>query len=103
MRNAVALIEPRKPRHSDTVSKTVGNLNRSGRQKGVANRTTATVKAALMEAFDARGGVAALLAWAEKDETEFYKLWGRLLPRELTGSNGGPITLEALVAASRHV
>ena len=91
-------------RKSDRVRKTVGNLNRSGRKRGVPNKTTASVKAALAHVFDERGGVAALLAWADEDPTAFYKLWGRMLPTEqhVSGADGGPLTLEALVAASRQ-
>ena len=51
-----------------------------GRQKGTPNKIGANVKAALEEAFVKRGGVPALLAWAEKEPTEFYRLWGKLLP-----------------------
>lgn len=62
-----------------------------GRKKGSLNKTTASVKAALSEAFDKRGGVPALLTWAKDNETEFYRLWSKMIPVEVTGENGGPI------------
>lgn len=64
-----------------------------GRKKGVPNKATASVKAALLEAFEKKGGVPALLKWAKDNETEFYKLWGRLAPTEVSGPDGGPIPL----------
>lgn len=59
-----------------------GNAGK-GRKKGVPNKATASVKAALVEAFEKRGGVPALLAWANTEPTEFYKLWVRMLPQDV--------------------
>lgn len=74
---------------SDKLSKSVGGkLNRLGRKKGSVNKTTAAVKDALTKAFDGRGGVRALTAWADENPTEFYKLWAKLLPTEVTGKDG---------------
>jgi hypothetical protein len=56
---------------------------RGGRVKGTPNKTTATVKEALIQAFEQRGGVPSLILWAEDNPTEFYKLWGRMLPQEV--------------------
>jgi hypothetical protein len=62
-----------------------------GRPKGSVNKTTASVKAALTEAFDQNGGVPSLLAWAKDQPTEFYKLWARMLPTEVSGPDGAPL------------
>lgn len=62
-----------------------------GRPKGAVNKTTASVKAALQAVYAARGGDAALQAWAGENQTEFYKLWGRMLPQEVGGIDGGPV------------
>jgi hypothetical protein len=67
-----------------------GNAGK-GRKKGAVNKTTASVKAALCEAFDKRGGVPALLNWAKDEPTEFYKLWAKMLPTEVTGPDGTPV------------
>ena len=67
-----------------------------GRAKGTPNKTTASVKAALVEAFDKMGGVPSLVRWAKQNETEFYKLWTKMLPTEVSGPNGGPIQMERL-------
>lgn len=57
------------------------------------NKSTASVKAALSEAFDKRGGVPSLLAWAEAEPTEFYRLWSKMIPAEveMSGKGGGPL------------
>jgi hypothetical protein len=69
-----------------------------GRRKGTPNKATASVKAAFVEAFDELGGVAALVRWAKKNPTEFYKLCGRLLPQQFkaehSGPGGGPIPVK---------
>jgi hypothetical protein len=58
---------------------------------------TASVKAALVAAFEELGGVAALVEWGRKKPTEFYALWAKLLPAELkvTG-DGGFLTLNVI-------
>lgn len=65
-----------------------------GRQKGVPNKSTAATKAALQEAFEKIGSVPALAAWALQNQTEFYKLWVKLLPQELTGEDGNAIDVK---------
>jgi hypothetical protein len=67
-----------------------GNAGK-GRPKGSKNKTTLKVKEALNAVYDKRGGDGALQRWADENPTEFYKLWGRQLPQELTGADGGPI------------
>lgn len=62
-----------------------------GRRKGSTNKTTASAKEALTLAFVGVGGVPDLIEWAKANRTEFYKLWGKLLPHEVTGPNGGAI------------
>ena len=70
---------------------------RGGRKKGTPNTLTASVKASLQAVYAARGGDEALESWANENQTEFYKLWGRLLPQELTGADGGPIEFSGIV------
>lgn len=66
-----------------------------GRPKGAKNKATASIKAAFLEAFEKRGGVSALMRWADENETEFYKQCGRLIPTEvnakLSDPNGDPL------------
>ena len=81
--------------HSNTVEQSAArrlppNAGK-GRKKGVPNKTTASVQAALTEAFERRGGVDALIKWAEDDPTEFYKLWGKLIPKDIKAELSGNV------------
>lgn len=70
---------------------TNANLNRGGRPKGSPNKFTAHAKEAFQLAFEELGGVRGLVAWAKSDEarlTDFYKLFARLIPLEVTGKDG---------------
>lgn len=69
-----------------------------GRKKGVPNKTTASVKEALVLANEGLGGVPALIEWAKENRTEFYKLWGRMLPLDVAHSASE--SLEQLLAQS---
>lgn len=62
-----------------------------GRKKGVQNKTTVAVKEALQSTFDEIGGVNGLVNWAKQEPTEFYKLWGKLLPTEVKADVGGQL------------
>lgn len=56
-----------------------GNAGK-GRVKGTPNKTTKAAKEGLELAFEGLGGVEALTTWAKENQTEFYKLWAKLLP-----------------------
>lgn len=62
-----------------------------GRPKGSPNKTTASIKAAITEAFEQLGGVPALVKWGKANPGEFYKLWGRLAPQEVVGNPDQPL------------
>jgi hypothetical protein len=72
-----------------------------GRKAGTPNKTTAQVKEALTSVYTKKGGDSALLNWARANETEFYKLWGRMLPQEVTGEGGGPMSLQVVTGVPR--
>ncbi len=57
-----------------------GHTKVGGRQKGTPNKATATAREAFQLAFDQIGGPQKLATWAEENPTEFYKLYGRLIP-----------------------
>lgn len=79
------------------VGRPKGTAKTGGRQKGTPNKTTATVKEALQSVYAKRGGDDALLRWADENTTEFYKLWGRMLPQEVSGPDGGPMEFAGIV------
>ncbi len=71
-----------------------------GRLKGVPNKTTVAVKQALQAVYadlqnEGGGDNAHLLSWAKANPGEFYKLWCKMLPTEISGPGGGPIPLQA--------
>ena len=73
-----------------------------GRLPGFPNKTTISVKAALEAAFLGLGGVPALIAWAEKEPAEFYRLWGKLLPKNVTIEGGAQLGIVILPPLGSH-
>lgn len=75
-----------------------------GRRPGSVNKTTASTKAALIEAFEKLGGVPSLVAWGKREPGEFYKLWSKLIPIDIATDGvslvGGVIILPAPVEPS---
>jgi len=69
-------------------------LKTGGRKKGSRNKFTVSAKEAFSRAFDATGGAVALAEWAGDNRTEFYKLFAKLIPTEVSGPDGKPIALQ---------
>lgn len=72
-----------------------------GRVKGVRNKSTLAVKEALTAAFEGLGGVKTLQDWAHENQTEFYKLWAKMLPTEVKADVGGGITITLSQTAAK--
>lgn len=72
----------------------------AGRKKGVPNRLTREVKAAIENAFVELGGEKYLVRVGRKYPAVFAQLIGKLLPLQLTGPGGGPLKA---VMDVRHV
>ena len=68
-----------------------------GRPKGSQSKITVAVKE-LIEEEVTRQGPEGLRKWAEAHPSDFWKIASRLIPqaREYSGTDGGPITLQAL-------
>jgi hypothetical protein len=68
-----------------------------GRVKGVPNKVTKQLKDMILGALDEAGGQKYLMAQAHDNPSAFLSLIGKVLPAELkaelTGSDGGPITV----------
>lgn len=69
----------------------------AGRKKGTPNKTTASVRDALIAAFDQLGGVPALKKWAAQEPAEFYKLWAKLLPQQINQKLDGTLNTPGVV------
>lgn len=69
-----------------------------GSRKGIPNKSTAAMKDAIQSVYNklqdkAGGDHAHFLDWAERNETEFYKLASKLIPvqNEISGADGAPL------------
>jgi hypothetical protein len=60
-----------------------GHARYGGRIAGTPNKFTQTAKEAFQLAFDGLGGVKNLIAWGADNTTEFYKIYGRLIPTDV--------------------
>ena len=70
----------------------------AGRPKGATNKIPRVAKENIIRAFEDLGGVEGLVNWAlqdAKNQGDFYKIYGRLLPIEnnITGSDGEPFKM----------
>lgn len=64
----------------------------AGRKAGTPNKTTSSIKAAFVAAFDKLGGVPALVKWGQDNPTDFYKLVSRLIPVEVQAKSDVMLT-----------
>lgn len=70
-------------------------INRKGREKGVPNKITTDLKMALLGALADKGGAREYFAkHLTRTPRSMLQLLGRLLPTQITGKDGGPISLE---------
>jgi hypothetical protein len=72
-----------------------------GRQKGTPNKLGSTAKENIANVFTRLGGIQAMVKWAEANPTQFYQLYGKLLPlqAEVTGEGGGPVVTQVILTA----
>src|SRR5262245_9894317 len=77
-----------------------GNGRKGGRTKGAANKTTAVLKDAILRAAELSGNdkkgkdglVGYLRRVADDDIKAFSGLLGKVLPMQVAGGNGDPLT-----------
>lgn len=73
-----------------------------GRRKGSTNRSTEQLRQMIHEALDKAGGVDYLVGVAKENSSAFCSLLGKVLPRQITGEDGGPIKISVLADALRE-
>ncbi len=71
-----------------------------GRQPGSVNKLTASAKENIAAVFVRLGGYEAMTNWAKDNPTEFYKIYARLLPMEVTGKDGEPIAVSVYLPSN---
>ena len=66
-----------------------------GNRKGVPNKNTQQIKDMLLEALHGVGGVEYLMECAtnDKSKTAFLGLIGKVMPTQITGSDGGDLKI----------
>ncbi len=57
----------------------------AGRKAGTPNKFTTGAKDNVAAVFNRLGGTAEMAKWAKANQTEFYKLYARLIPVEHSG------------------
>ena len=66
-----------------------------GRKKGVPNKTTALLKDAILQAAELAGGEGGLVGYlalqAAENPGPFMALLGKVMPMQVTGSDGGAV------------
>jgi len=68
-----------------------------GRPKGSPNKTTALLKDAILKAAEQAGGKDGMIGYLQQQAKEnpgpFMALLGKVLPMQVTGEDGGPLSL----------
>lgn len=67
-----------------------------GRPKGSLNKTTASLKDAILNALEKAGGEEYLYKVSQGDYKTFCALLGRVIPMQVTGENGGPLQIQVI-------
>lgn len=77
----------------DTVPKKSRPQPKGGSRKGIPNKVTADLKAMILGALDGAGGQEYLQRQANENPKAFLTLVGKVLPLQVTGEGGGPLTV----------
>ena len=73
-----------------------------GRKKGTPNKVTVTIKEEIERVYQELGGTAAFHEWARSNKSAFYAgILPRILPKEMTGKDGGDIAHTVTVVVKR--
>jgi hypothetical protein len=60
-----------------------GKKTGGGSRKGVPNKVSTTVKDNVIAVFHAIGGTQTMQQWAKENQTEFFKLYAKLIPTQI--------------------
>lgn len=71
------------------------------RPKGSLNTKTVIAKEAFQKAFDLIGGTDALAEWANANKTDFYKIYGRLIPNDVNANLSGVVAVNGAITFVR--
>ena len=71
------------PRPKQQITPGIGGKFGHHRPKGTPNKITREVKDVIAKCFTDIGGAEAFARWARREQTEFYKIYAKLLPISL--------------------
>ncbi len=71
------------------------------RTLGAKNKVPQLAKENIAAVFVRLGGTAQMAKWAKENQTEFYKIYARLLPVQVGGDPGSPIIVEVVKLANQ--
>jgi hypothetical protein len=66
-----------------------------GRKKGTQNKLTLNVRDEILQVFHDIGGVKAMGEWAKENRTEYFKIFSKLIPKDVNISSA--VRLEDLL------
>ena len=75
---------------------TGGRREGAGRKPGVPNKLNADLKEMILGALAGAGGQDYLQRQAEMNPGAFMTLIGKVLPMQITGEGGGPVTINVI-------
>lgn len=78
-----------------------GRREGAGRKPGVPNKLSGDVRAMILGALEGAGGQAYLQRQADENPGAFMTLLGKVLPTQLTGADGGSLTLQVVTGVPR--
>ena len=70
-----------------------GGPRLGGRQKGTSNARNENVMSNVINVFERIGGRDQMAIWAKENQTEFYKIYAKLLPQSMTADLSGEFIL----------
>jgi hypothetical protein len=68
---------------------------KTGRKPGTPNKVTKGIKDNILDVFDRIGGVQNFAAWAQENQTEFYRHYAKLLPTEINANLTATVIIQA--------
>jgi hypothetical protein len=79
------------------------NAKRGGRPKGAPNKVTAAAKDNVLAVFIRLGGSANMAKWARENQTEFYKIYARLIPIDTNHSGSLNVNYTPIPTEQRDI
>ena len=74
-----------------SISSHGGKRDGAGRKAGVPNKISGTVRDNVISVFEQIGGTDHMRDWALENPNQFYNMYAKLLPLQLTGDPNNPI------------